>query len=126
MPHEFDVLKQWAELNDSQLQQIVSDETIAILQRVASFLADEVSSERAVVTRANFSSIVHEMQKRYREGSWQLGEAIIKAGDLSDQKAYGEAKDVYQRFLSSCPWKFYRDIARSQLKKLQNKGPAEP
>jgi len=121
MQHEFDVLKRWAELDDSQLQKIVSDETIAILQRVAAFLADEVSSERAVVTKANFSSMVNEMQKRYREGSWQLGEAIIEASDLSDQKAYGEAKDVYQRFLTNCRWKFYRDIARSQLQKLQKR-----
>jgi hypothetical protein len=116
MPHEFDLLKQWGELDHAELQRIANDDTIMILERIARLLADEVSP--GGVAPANFASLVREMLKRYREGSWQLGEAIIEAGELADRKAYAEAKGVYEKFLRSCRWKFYRDIARTQLERL--------
>jgi hypothetical protein len=118
MPHEFDLLKQWGLLNDAELQRIASQDTVAVLDRVTQLLGDELNREKGNVAPENFVPVVREMLKRYREGSWQLGEAIIEAGELADRKAYADAKEVYEKFLSSCPWKFYRDIARTQLNKL--------
>lgn len=118
MTHEFDLLKQWGQLSDMDLQRIASQDNVAVLDRVAQLLEDELNREKTKVAPANFVLVVHEMLKRYREGSWQLGEAIIEAGEFADRKAYTEAKEVYEKFLRNCPWKFYRNIARNQLKKL--------
>jgi hypothetical protein len=122
MHHEFDVLKQWGELSDGELQKIANDDAIALLERVTRLLEDELNHEKPVVVAAtNFAALVREMVRRYKEGSWQLGEAIIEAGELSDRKAYGDAKQIYDSFLRKCPWKFYRAIARTQLDRLASR-----
>jgi hypothetical protein len=120
MPHDFDSLKQWAELDDAQLEEIATEERIALLQRAVHLLADE-STPAPAVNRNSFPAIVRQMWKLYREGSWQLGEAIIKASDLADRAEYAEASAVYERFLSVCKSRFYQDIARIQLKRIAEK-----
>jgi len=118
MSQEFDLLKQWGELDDVELGRIANSDNIAVLERVARLLTDETTRENKGIEPAKFASLVREMLTRYRDGAWQLGEAIIEAGDLADRKAYAEAQKVYENFLGKCRWKFYRDIARTQLQKL--------
>jgi hypothetical protein len=121
---DFDLLKQWASWDDDEIEKIISDNTIATLQRIVRLLADESIADSRVVTRDNFVATVREMRELYREGSWQLGEAIIEASDLADNREFTKAKEVYERFFASCGSKFYRDIARNRLKKLGSSSPA--
>jgi hypothetical protein len=121
---DFDLLKQWASWDDDEIKKVVSDDTIETLQRVVRLLADESIADSRVVTRDNFVATVREMRELYREGSWQLGEAIIEASDLADNRELAKAREVYERFLASCGSKFYRDIARNRLKKLGASGTA--
>lgn len=116
--HEFDALNRWAHLSDAELEKIISDDAISILQRVVLLLGDEDQQNKLVVNRSNFGSIVHEMRSLYVIGSRHLGEAILEASDWLNKKHPVKAKEVYERFLSICPSKFYGDIARHQIAKL--------
>jgi hypothetical protein len=56
------------------------------------------------------------MRKLYRKGSRSLGDAIIKASELADNREYEKAIKIHEDFLSSCKSKFYRDIARGYIR----------
>jgi len=116
--HEFDSLNLWASWSDAEIENIISDDTIVVLQRAVQHLSDEVQSSRIIVNRDNFVSTVREMRKLYADGSRLLGQAILEASDWLDKQEPAKAKEVYEHFLSLCASKFYRDIARNQLKKI--------
>jgi hypothetical protein len=116
--HEFDELRLWDSWKDSDIEKVISDETIATMQRIVNLLDDETKTEKTKVTRYNFILLVREMHELCKNGSRGLGEAIIKASEYEDKKEFEKAKKVYEDFLSSCKSKFYRDIARGQIKKL--------
>ncbi len=88
------------------------------MQRVVHLLADESESEQIVVNNETFVRLVHEMRELYKIGSRSLGESILQASEYVDSQEVEKAKEVYRRFLSSCASKFYRDIAKNQLKRL--------
>jgi hypothetical protein len=115
--HEFDLLNQWASLPDDEVEKLITTEAIATLQRVIELLSDE-SKPKAIVDRGNFVLTVREMRKLYSVGSRLLGEAILEASGWMDKQEPIKAKESYERFLSSCVSKFYRDIARHQLQKI--------
>jgi hypothetical protein len=116
-PHTFDHLKLWAALEDAKLQSLYSVENAQVLSEIVLLLGD--GSERlADVTKDNFVALVREMRERYRIGSQQLGEAILKASELRDAGKTTKARHVYLEFLQQCPSRFYRRIARHQLSRL--------
>ena len=96
MSNNFDSLKLWAKWEDAEIEEIVSDETIAILQKAVYLLADESVADSKVVTSDNFVSTVREMRALYRRGSRQLGEAINEASDFLDNQEAEKAKEVYE------------------------------
>lgn len=116
--HEFDVLNRLANLPDAELQKAITEEAISVLQRVATLLGDENQKNMTVVNRNNFVPVVREMRRLYEIGSLRLGDAILEASDWLDKNQPAKAKEAYERFLSSCTSKFYRDIAKSQMEKL--------
>jgi hypothetical protein len=116
--HEFDFLIHWASLNDTELEKIVCDNSIAVLQRAADLLRNEFRPVQIVVDRTNFVSTVRDLRRVYANGSNLLGDAILEASDWLDKGQPDKAKEVYQRFLSMCASKFYRDIAKSQLQNI--------
>jgi hypothetical protein len=120
MRHEFDLLREWAALNDAQLERVATDEAIARLTRIEDLLT-ETPAFGVVASRKNFATTVRHLYDLYREGAWQLGEAIIEASELADKADYDDAMNVYERFLSNCKSKFHRDIARSQLRRVKDK-----
>ena len=116
--HDFDLLNRWATLPDSEMEKAISKDSLAVMQRVVHLLADESESEKIVVDNDTFVRLVREMRELYETGSRSLGESILQASEYVDNQEIEKAKEVYHRFLSSCASKFYRDIAKSQLKKL--------
>jgi hypothetical protein len=116
--HEFDLLNRWASLSDAQIANIVSEDTIRVLQRVADLLGDESEPGRPTVSPENFISTVRSMRERYAEGSRLLGNAILEASDWIDRNEPSKAREAYERFLSNCKLKFYRKIAANQLRKI--------
>lgn len=117
-PHDFDLLDEWALRSDADIEKIISDDSIAALQRIVHLLGDEAQSSKIVVIRDNFVPLVREMRTLKHDGSRALGDAILEASDLLDQHEPAKAREVYERFLSSCSSKFYRDIARNRLKSI--------
>lgn len=117
--HDFDSLNQWATWQDSEIKRVVSADSIALMQRVVFLLADEKVQGELVVDGENFVELVKEMAQLYRAGSRMLGDAILQASDFLDRDDLDKAKDVYQSFLSSCPSRFYRNIAKNQLDALR-------
>ncbi len=115
--HEFDTLNRWATLPDAELQKAITDDAISVLQRIIALLGDE-NKRNMTVNRNNFVSVVREMRKLYETGSLGLGDAILEASDWLDKNQPAKAKETYERFLSLCTSKFYRDIARSQMEEL--------
>ena len=83
----------------------------------AIYLLDE---KTVVVGKDNFARLVDEMRALYKQGSRQLGNAIIEASNLLEKNQYEEAKAIYQNFLSICPSLFYKDIAINELDRLDN------
>lgn len=116
--HDFDVLDRWAILPDAELEKAITNDAIRTLQRVVSLLGDENQNKKQVVSRDNFISVVREMRMLKKTGSRRLGEAILEASDWLDKNQPAKAKEAYERFLSSCTSKFYRDIAKTQMGKL--------
>ena len=116
--HDFDVLDEWASWSDDDIEKIISDKTIAALQRMVEVLGDETKDSNVVVTKGNFVPMVRELRKLKHEGARALGEAILEASDWLDKQQPARAKMVYENFLSSCTAKFYRDIGRDQLIKI--------
>ena len=116
--HEFDILNKWALLSDTEIEKIISDDTIALLQRVVALLSNEAQNNEIVVRRENFVSTVRYMRKLYEDGSRLLVQAILEASDWLDKQQPAKAKETYERFLASCVSKFYRDIARNQIGKI--------
>ena len=115
--HEFDLLNQWASLPDDEIEKLITTEAITTLQRVVELLGDE-SKPKAVINRGNFVATVRAMRKLYADGSRLLGDAILEASNWMDKQEPVKAKETYERLLSSCVSKFYRDIARNQLWKI--------
>jgi hypothetical protein len=115
--HEFDLLNQWASLPDDEVEKLITTEAITTLQQAVELLSDE-SKSKVIVNRGNFIATVREMRKLYAVGSRLLGQAILEASDWMDKQEPIKARQTYERFLSSCVSKFYRDIARNQLRKI--------
>ena len=119
-PHVFDHLKLWAALEDAKLQLLYSPESIRILSEIVRLLGD--NSERLTdVIEGNFVPLIRKMRERYRIGSRQLGEVILKASELRDAGQIAEARHVYLQFLRRCPSEFYAAIARVQLSQLSKR-----
>lgn len=116
--HDFDSLNLWATWADSEIDKIISKESITIMQRVVRLLADESESKKIVVNSETFVPLVREMRELYKVGSRSLGETILEASEYVDNQEVEKAKEVYERFLSSCVSKFYKDIVIYQLSKL--------
>lgn len=117
MTNTFDYVNLWDSWEDSKIEKIISDETIAILQEAVDLLDDETKNEKTIITRDTFVILVREMRKLYRNGSRNLGDAIIKASEFADNGEYEKAIKTYEDFLSSCKSKFYRDIAKGYIRK---------
>lgn len=117
--HDFDFLNEWARLTDAELENVATIETLARLRRVVEQLGDDAQAKQTL-SRDNFASTVRQMRTLYVDGSRLLGEAILEASDLRDRHALEEARQVYRRFLSKCHSRFYGDIARTQLAKLED------
>lgn len=120
MTHVFDYLRLWDAWNNAEIEEIISDKTIATLQEAVHLLDDETKTDKRVITRDNFVSLVREMRELCGNGSKNLGEAIIKASEHADNQEYDEAIIIYKDFLSSCKSKFYRDIARGYIRKYSD------
>jgi hypothetical protein len=118
VPQDFDQLDEWALLPDLELAMLFCETNAQVLQRVVVSLVDETDPNPTVVNRENFVALVHGMRRIKHEGARALGDAIIQASDYLDQQQPQRAKEVYERFLSTCHSPFFRDIARGQLKKL--------
>lgn len=116
--HEFDLLNRWAALPEAEARKLASPETIAALQLVVNLLSDETKPPKTV-TSSNFVTTIREMRKVYVDGSRLLGETVLIASDYADQKDHVRAQEIYEGFLSKCPSKFYRDIAKNMLKKIR-------
>lgn len=114
--HDFDWLDLWASLPNTGPEKVVSDDTIAVLERVAQLLLGDETPSKVAVTQENFASIVRDMRKLKHEGARALGEAILEASDWLDKQQLAESRAVYEHFLSRCGSKFYTDIARNQLR----------
>jgi replicative superfamily II helicase len=119
--HPFDHLNQWDRWEDSEIEKIISDETMVILQEAVDLLDDETKNEKTIVTRDAFVILVRDMRKLYRKGSRSLGDAIIKASELADNREYEKAIKIHEDFLSSCKSRFYRDIARGYIREYSEK-----
>jgi hypothetical protein len=121
MTHPFDYLRLWDSWGDSEIEKIVSDDTMTILQDAVHLLNDVTNKERLTVTRENFISLVREMHNLCKDGSRSLGNAIIKAWEYEEVGDFSKAIEVCEDFLSSCTSKFYRDIARGYIREYSEK-----
>lgn len=116
--HPFDALDQWDLKPDSEIERIVSKDTIVILREAMELLAESDDELHHDVGLHNFVVIVREMRRRKKSGSQTLGRAILDASDWLDQGRVDRAREVYEAFLATCKIRFFRKIAESELERL--------
>jgi hypothetical protein len=117
--HPFDELNEWASMTDSEIERVISANTIAILSEICGLLAYCDEMHRPDISRGNFVAVVREMRDRKKRGANELGQAIIEASDWFDKGHLDKARAVYEKFLSSCKIQFYRKIAQQRLVALR-------
>lgn len=112
----FDYLNLWASWSDYEIENIISKESIAILKEVIYLLDDDPETKK--INKDNFICLVRKMKGLNKKYSRDLGEAILKAGDYIDNKEISKAKNVYEIFVLTNKSKFYKDIAKSELSRI--------
>jgi len=117
--NDFDPLRMWASWSDFEIEEVISGETIEVLQRIVYELADRAEADTIVVDNSNFVQLVREMKDRLSSGSRSLGKAIIEASELAENKEIDKARDVFQRFIASCGSRFYQNIANAHLRDIE-------
>jgi len=90
-------------------------EAAAVIREAASLL---LNRDVGTVTKANFPTLVRQMNELIAIGSRALGEAVADSGELADAGKVEEARAVLRAFLANCTSPFYEKIARSRLDKL--------
>jgi len=79
------------------------------------------ADQQPIVTHGrSFEKFVHEASDLLERYSKALGRAIIEANRLSDSGDTEAACMVYQNFIADCHAPFYRQIAQSQIRKLND------
>ena len=116
--HEFDSLNQWALWSDADIEEIVTDETIKILEKAVDLLVDDKIQKKPIIDRNNFVRVVREMRQVYKVGSRALGKTILEASEYVDRGELEKARDVYDRFVATCKVPFYRHVAENQSRRL--------
>lgn len=117
---KFEYLRQWSSLPDLELNQIISEKTIAVVKELAIELENEDKIDEIEIKPENFVSHVRRLNSLLIDGSNLLSQAIKEASDYQEKGKREDAIDVYKRFISNCGSKFYRGIARGQIKKLKS------
>ena len=120
--HPFDHLNEWRQKSVDELVALGDEKNLVILQRVAELLHDATPESPLICTRENFAEITGKMIYLYINGSRALGNALLDAANELDNNNIGLAREIYCNFIEQCPSDFYRNIARSELKKLTRKG----
>ena len=114
---DFDNLREWMNLPEDQLELLYSETTKLELEEICRLLGDEAYVNKEI-TVDNFVEIIFKMGTLLKEGSRNLGDAIIQASEYTDEGFPEKAKLVYMDFIKSCPSKFYKQIAENRLKEL--------
>lgn len=118
-PSDFDLLDELARMSESQIDQYSTESNISALERalVALASADYIEATKRI-DRTNIAQVARELRELRRVGSRQLGDAILKASDFVKSGLRSHAREVYETFLTQCPSKIYRQVAKSELSKL--------
>lgn len=93
-----------------------------ILRGAASVGMSAAEAQAALATPEAAAGFVHEARRRIREGSRRLGEALIEVAALVEQGRLSEARAVLRALIEAEPVPFYREIAASELARLDRPG----
>jgi hypothetical protein len=113
----FDYLTAWSHLSDAELQGIISDDNVALMQKITELLC----VDPRLVDAKNFISLVPEMKMLYVTGSNSFGRALLAASDLVDAGERSRAITVYKEFIAGNSSPFYIDMAKNRITEI-NRG----
>jgi hypothetical protein len=111
----FDALRAWHRSPEAELSAKFNAEAAAVVRDAASLL---LNRDVGAVTKANFPTLVRQMNELIASGSRALGDAVADSGELADAGKIEEARAVLRAFLAACISPFFEKIARSRLDKL--------
>lgn len=111
-------LAEWRNKSSSEIAELWSQENKELLKGFIDYLGDD-SYQEIEVTEINFEVLIREMGALLKKGSNDLGKAIVKSASLEKSGKVESAIKVFEDFITSCPSKFYRNIAQNHLRKLR-------
>jgi hypothetical protein len=93
-----------------------SEGTALVAQVVQECLRQPIAAE--FDSAAEFAEYVVDLRGNERAWSRRLGEVILQAQDLLNMGRDSEAKKTLSDFCAECPWRFFAEIASTQLENI--------
>ena len=119
--HPFETIRKWSELPEDELLSAVDEPgSINILFSAIDLLIDN-PGDLNQYTIDEYPFIVKKLQQLIRSGSWDLGEAIIKAADFAKTGSLEKAVAEMEKFKALCKSPFYRQSADKHILGLKRK-----
>ena len=119
--HPFEKIWIWSELPDDEIIAILDEKEAKVALGSAIELLMDNQIELSTYPTEDYPNIVKKLQMLIRQGSWNLGESIIKADDFTKSGDSGKAIAEMKRFISSCNSPFYRRSAEAHLSAIKRK-----
>lgn len=116
---DFSPLREWSQLDAQEITSLWSSDNKALLEEYVSLLGSKRLQE-VEINKDNFEEVIRAAALLLKKGSQEWSMAIVKGGSLSDQGDVVGAASVYQDFIDGCSSKYYRDLAKTRLKKLNH------
>jgi len=113
----FDMLREWAKLEDAELVRIFSKRNGKTLSDIVQDLGT-ADHKAYPIDRDSFPGLVREMADLLKNGSRQLGDVILRASRYEAEGKMKRAARLYRDFITSCPSDFYKVKAQHELDRL--------
>ncbi|MEO8249980.1 MAG: hypothetical protein ABI589_11475 [Burkholderiales bacterium] len=78
-------------------------------------LSDVCPNGAKFVSADEFAQCVLDLRANEKSRSRHLGEVLLKAQDQSNCGHADDAKEILRNFRATCPWRYFPEIADTQL-----------
>jgi len=93
-----------------------SDESrVLFAEVVTKVMGDTSRGSGKFVSADEFAQYVLDLRGNERAWSKHLGEVLLKAQEQFDADQIEDAKETLRSFHANCPWRFFAEIAKTQL-----------
>ena len=119
--HPFEILRRWSECSEDDLMNEIKGSSARITLSAAIKLLIDKPVEIDEYAIDEYPKIIKKLNQLVRDGSWSLGEAIIKSTDLAMAGFLENAIVEMEKFKVSCKSPFYRHSADKHILGLKSK-----